>query len=41
MWWVKEPVVLFLLEVSLWLFVCDIWGVFTGELPVQRDLDLA
>lgn len=37
MWWMKEPVVLFLLEMSLWLFIYDIWGVFAGELPVQRD----
>lgn len=33
----KESVVLFLLEMSLLLFICDIWGIFAGELPVHRD----
>lgn len=25
------------ISLSLWLFICDIYRVFAGELPVQRD----
>lgn len=33
----EESVVLFLLEVSLLLFICDISGIFAIELPLHRE----
>lgn len=33
----KESVVLFILEVSLLLFISAIWDIFAGELPVHRN----